>query len=113
MKPVATIALMLIMLGCGPDRAVLMETKFDAPLRQKMAALADRDEGEDLLVLGKCAAPIDGLMRQSLVDAGADVRSMKGDIFTARVSSDDVYRVAALEFVTQLQLSQTSKPLSN
>lgn len=113
MKPVATIALMLVLLGCGPDKVLLMDTKFDAPLRQKMTALADKEEGEDLLVLGKCTAPIDGLMRQSLVDAGADVRSMKGDIFTAKVSSDDVYRVAALEFVAQLQLSQTSKPLSN
>ena len=112
MKTLATIALTLMFFACGPDKVLLMETKFDAPLRQKMTALAEKESPEDILVLGKCAVKIDGVMRQSLVDAGADVRTMQGEIFTARVSSDDIYSVAALEFVSQLQLSQTSKPLS-
>jgi len=112
MKTIVMIGLTLVLFACGPDRVLLMETKFDAPLRQKMTALADNEEPENFLVLGKCTGKIDGLMRQALVDAGADVRTMKGEIFTASVSSEDVYGLAALEFVNQLQLSQTSKPSS-
>ncbi|MBM2846653.1 MAG: hypothetical protein HW407_1965 [Bacteroidetes bacterium] len=112
MKTIVMIVLTLVLFACGPDRVLLMETKFDAPLRQKMTALADREDPENLLVLGKCAGKIDGVMRQALVDAGADVRTMQGEIFTASVSSGDIYSVAALEFVSQLQLSQTSKPVT-
>ena len=109
MKAIVTIALTLVLFGCGPDKQLLMETKFDAPLRQKMTALAEKEDPEDLMVRGKCATTVDGIMRQALVDAGADVRTMEGDAFTAQVSSNDVYSVAALEFVTQVQLSRTSR----
>jgi hypothetical protein len=51
-------------------------------------------------------------MRQALLDAGADVHTMQGDIFTANVSSESVFKVAALDFVTQIQLSKESKLFS-
>lgn len=112
MKIIALLAVMTFVSGCGPDRALLMDTKFDAPLRQKMASLTTAEQSEALLVMGSCAEMINGAMRQELIDAGAEVLSMNGDLFTARVSSDDLFSLAALEFVTHLQLSQTIKPHS-
>ena len=50
-------------------------------------------------------------MREELVNAGAELVTVTNDIFTARIPSSSVPDVAALEFVTQLQLSQLSKPL--
>lgn len=109
MKPLVVVAVMVTLLGCGPDKNLLMETKFDEPLRDKMMVLSDSDQSEELAIIGKCITAIDGPMRQALVDAGADVKSMKGDSFEAMVSSDDVFDVAALEFVSQVQLSKTAK----
>ena len=48
-------------------------------------------------------------MRRDLINAGADVQEMKGDSFIATVSSDDLYHVAALGFLTKLQLWQESE----
>jgi hypothetical protein len=97
--------------SCGPDVTLLMETKLDAPLRQKMTALKDVENAEIIAVFGRCTGAIDQTMRQSLLEAGANVHTMVNDIFTASVSSSDVIEVASLDFVIQLQLSQTSKPL--
>ena len=51
-------------------------------------------------------------MREALVGAGAEVHTLANDVFTATIPSDLVLDVAALDIVVQLQLSQTSKPLS-
>jgi hypothetical protein len=95
-------------LACGPDRELLMDTKFDAALRHKMGSISENGESTMLAVIGKCTVIIEANMRAALLAAGADVQTMHGEIFTARVSSDDVYKVAALEFVVQLQLSKES-----
>ncbi len=106
----AWVALVLA-LGCGPDRATIMDTKFDAALRQKISSLGEDAPPETLAVIGKCVDTIDAVMRQKLIDAGADVQLMQGDVFTANVSSENVFSVAALEFVTLLQLSKESRTL--
>jgi streptomycin 6-kinase len=108
MKPLVAIVL-LVVFGCGTDKALLMDSKFDASLRQKMSTIGENDPAQNLAVLGKCSTTIDAAMRQDLIDAGADVGTMQGDIFTANVSSENIYKVAALEFVTQVQLSKESK----
>lgn len=112
MKCALVLFLTMLVPGCGPDKTLLMETKFDAPLRQKIITLRDVQKAEIIAVFGRCTGVIDRTMRQSLLDAGADVQTTANDIFTADVSSFDLFEVAALEFVVQLQLSQTSKPLS-
>ncbi len=109
---VLAILLLLLTLGCGPDKGTLMETKFDAALRQKLSSIAEEAPSQTLAVMGKCVMGIDAHMRQSLIDSGAEVQMMQGDIFTATVSSENVFKVAALDFVTQLQLSKESKPHS-
>lgn len=106
-KSLGFLSLLLVLaLGCGPDRAMLMETKFDGSLRQKVSSIGKDDPSQMLRVIGKCTATIDALMRQDLINAGADVLSMKGDVFTVNVSSEDVFTVAGLDFVTQLELSE-------
>jgi hypothetical protein len=112
MKSLVIPLLAVAVFSCGPNRSLLMDTKFDAPLRQKLATLQETGQTEEFSIMGRCSTPIDGAMRQALVDAGGEVVTMTGDIFTARVSSDDVFAVAALEFVTQVQLSQMSSPHS-
>lgn len=113
MKRLCPIAMVLALgLACGPDKALLMETKFDASLRQKISSIGENDPPQILAVMGKCSTTIDALMRQDLIEAGADVRTMQGDIFTANVSSEDVLKVAALDFVVQVQLSKESQLFS-
>ncbi len=110
MKSLALLTFFVAFLGCGPDRNLIMETKFDASLRQRVASLEEGDT-ETLDILGKCSDTIDGMMQQAIIEAGADVETMNGDVFTAKVSSDDVYSVAALEFVTRIQLFPMPKML--
>jgi len=89
-----------------------MEQKFDAPLRQKITALEREHRSEVLAVFGKCTSAIDESMRRHLASVVEELQSVTGDIFTARVSSEKIFTLAKLEFVTQVQLSQESKPLS-
>ena len=110
MKSFAALALAALLWGCGPDRNLLMDTKFDAPLRQKFLWLSTEGRIEDLSIIGRCNAAINGDMRQGLVNAGAEVLGMTGEIFTARISSEDLFSLAALEYVTQVQLSQSANP---
>ena len=104
--------LLMLTAGCGPDRSLIMETRLDAPLRREVAAHQEGQTSEKLSILGKCVGTIDAPMREALVGAGAEVHTLANDVFTATIPSDLVLDVAALEIVVQLQLSQTSKPLS-
>jgi hypothetical protein len=106
------LAVVFALFGCGTDRAFVMNAKLDAPLRQRLAELQTKEKVEVVDIVGKCATVIDGQMRQSLVDAGTEVTNVYKEIFTARVPSSAILDVAALEFVNQLQLSQSSEILS-
>ena len=100
MKSLIIIFLIVIQIvGCGADKELLMETKFDASLKQKISSIGENDPPQMLTVIGKCDSTVDAIMRQDLIDAGAEVVLMQGDVFTANVSSQDVFKVAALEFV--------------
>jgi len=110
MKSFALLALASLISGCGPDRNLLMETKFDAGLRQRVTVLSTEGRVEDLTLIGRCTEPINGAIRQQLIDAGADVLSMNGPLFTARIPSDEVFSLAGLECVSQVQLSQAVNP---
>jgi hypothetical protein len=104
---------MLLVAACassqsGSTEEARRDRKLDAPLRQKLAS-AGADE--TIRVFGKCSRPITDDMRQSLEAAGVTVGSVIGDIFTASCSPKQIHQLAALDFVTQLQLSMESKPL--
>lgn len=101
---------LLLIIGCGTDRSLLMETKLDVPLRQRLTDLQERELTEDIDISGKCTTTIDGSMREDLMNAGADVHRMTNEAFTATIPSDRVLDVAALEFVLQLQLSRSMEP---
>ncbi len=100
-----------LILGCGSEKATLMESKLDPSLRQKLTELQARSGAETLAIFGKCAKAIDTQMRKELSDAGATVETVTGDIFTARVPSEKIAKLSNVDFVKQLQLSQTSYPL--
>jgi len=111
MRTILTFFLLAMCLsGCGPDKELLMETKFDAALRQKVSSIGENEAPQMLAVVGKCDTIVDANMRQDLMDAGADVVLLEGNNFTANVSSQDVFKMAALDFVNQVQLSRESKP---
>lgn len=108
---VLLLAITVLMLGCRSEDIATVEAKLDAPLRVKLEQLQRDKKSETLGLLGKCSRPVDGPMRDRLRRAGAEVQSVTGDLFAARASSEKVVRIAQLDFVTQLQLSQTSQPL--
>lgn len=107
-----TVFVLLAWLGCSSGSSTIMSKKFDAPLRLKLQELQKDNRKEALSVFGKCSQPINDSLRADLVKHVQELQSVTGDIFTARVASDRIMAVADLAFVTQLQLSQESKPLS-
>lgn len=92
----------------GSTEEAKLNKKLDAPLRQKLAS-AGADE--TIRVFGKCSRLITDDMRKSIEATGITVGSVIGDIFTASCPAKQIRQLAALDFVTQLQLSMESKPL--
>ena len=113
MKRAWVVALgILVLTGCHSKDASIAMAKFDAPLRMKVEQIHQAGQHETLSLFGKCGSPIDDRMKQSIVKTGATLTSANEDLFTARVPSQRLMKLANLEFVTQLQLSQTSQPSS-
>jgi hypothetical protein len=110
---ILTLTAAALISSCGPDRNLLMDTKFDAGLRQKVMQLSADERTEMLDIIGQCCEAVDGSLRQQLLDAGAEVMTMTGEMFTARISSDDLFSLAALECVTQVQLAGQRNPLQH
>ena len=81
------------------------EYKFDSMLRAKTGALRRDVSDAPLLVSGKCAKSISAEQRDELTASGARIVSTAGDTFTAEVTFRSLYRLAALDAVTFLQLS--------
>ena len=105
------LVLIVTLAGCRGEDARLLEQKADAPLRQKLEQLEREKRDETLDLFGKASGPIDGAARAKLADTGAEIASVTGDVFTARVAASRVIRLARLDFVSQLSLSQISQPM--
>jgi hypothetical protein len=94
----------VILISCGPDRVLLSETRLDPALKVRIEDLEVHEQTAELVVEGKCSGVINGPMRSALVSAGANISTMKGDTFKARIPSGDLYDVAGLDFVSYLKL---------
>jgi len=103
--------LILVLAGCRADEKEAIEKKCDAPLRTRIVSAAKSGATDDLAIFGKCSGPVDDAQRTSLTKAGAQLRTVNGDLFTADVPLNKIGAVAVLDFVTQLSLSGESKPL--
>jgi hypothetical protein len=103
--------LIILIAGCRADEKDAIEKKCDAPLRDRITSAAKSGATDDLVIFGKCSGPVDDSQRASLTKAGAQLRAVNGDLFTAGVPLNKIGAVAVLDFVTQLSLSGESKPL--
>lgn len=103
--------LLLVLAGCNDAETQAIAKKCNAPLRERIEAAASSKTPVDLSILGKCNGPVDSARHAALTKAGADVRSVTGDIFAARVPAQRIGAVAVKDFVTQLELSGESQPL--
>lgn len=101
------LTLALLAFGCRSEDLA----KLDAPMRAKLEQLQSEKRVETLSFMGRCARAVDDPMRVDLKKAGAEVQSVTGDLFAARAASDRIMRIAGLDFVTQIELSQTLEPL--
>jgi hypothetical protein len=97
--------------GCRDGDMKAIESKCDAPLRQRAEDMARADESGPIEVLGRADGPIDEPRRLKLAKAGAEVGTVTGDLFTARIPVRKLGEVARLDFVKSLQLSQEREPL--
>jgi hypothetical protein len=97
--------------GCRGADVKAIESKCDAPLRQRAAEMAQTDPTAAVQVLGRAEGPIDGPRRQKLEEAGAELGQVTDDLFTARIPARKLGSVARLDFVKSLQLSQEREPL--
>lgn len=96
--------------GCTDAERQAYESKCDAPLRARVEAQLQAGATETLDVLGKLNGPLDAERRRLLEAAGAQIGTVNESLFTARMRAADVAHVAALEFVTSLQLAQVRDP---
>lgn len=112
MKAMSRALVVFLFIGCGPDRELLMETRFDPPLRQKIAQLSAAEDSELLFIQGKCSVLIEEQALALLTNAGAQVQSKVGNEFTAVVSPDLIFDLAALDIVDRLQLSRRGRVVS-
>lgn len=83
--------------------------KFDVPLKLKIEELSNKSSNEKIGIFGKCESEITDAMRKIMEESGADIYTIINDTFTASGNSDQIYKLAANDFVTQLQLSTTSE----
>ena len=92
--------------------APAMSDKFDAPLRMKLREVeaAGSDDAVVSVFVELPGAPT-AEQRTALEQAGLDVQTVAGRVVTARGTSAAVHRVASLDFVTSVSLSQTRPPL--
>lgn len=100
-------------LGCRGSAREAIETKCDAPLRQRAEELARAGDDGPLEVLGRTEGAIDEARRGQLTSAGAALGQVTDDLFTANVPVGRLGDVASLEFVKSLALSQTREPLGH
>jgi len=99
--------LVVVLAGCRGAEKDAIEKKCDAPLRERIASAAKSGSADDLMIFGRCSGPLDDAQRVALTKAGADVRAVKGDLFTAAVPLPKIGAVAALDFVTQRGVRST------
>ena len=105
------VALFLSLAGCRADQQAAIESKCDAALRGCVQELYRAHADSSLDVLGQSTVALDEARQRKLEAAGAQVRQVTGDLFTARVAVKRVGDVASLDFVRTLALSQTRDPL--
>lgn len=97
--------------GCRGADMKAIESKCDASLRQRAEAMTRAGETSPIDVLGRASGPIDEPHRKKLVEAGAELGQVTGEMFTARVPARRLGNVARLDFVSSLQLAQEREPL--
>ncbi|GAB4369811.1 MAG: hypothetical protein Kow0042_11700 [Calditrichia bacterium] len=110
MLNVAILIFSVLFINCASTHRVENQ-KFDAPLKQKLAEIEKQESGEVVQVFVKCSRSIDEDMRSALEKTGVTVESVLGDVFTGSGSAKQIRRLSKLDFVTQINLSTTSKPL--
>ena len=114
MRSIAVVLLFLaLMAGCRRDQRAAIESKCDASLRQIAQQLASTAPDSLLDVMGQATASLDDARKQKLSSAGAQLGTVTGDLFTARVAVKKLGSVAVLDFVKSLALSQTNQPLGH
>jgi len=108
---IVPLVLILLLTGCRGEDVRLLEQKADAPLRQRLEQLEAQQRDEPIAIFGKCTAPVDDAMKKRMAKAGAEAQAVMGDVFAARILASRVVKLAQLDFITQLSLSQISSPL--
>lgn len=107
----ASSALLLVVLaaGCRPATvAPSAPAPMEPALRQHLATVADDTPVDVFVGLGATAPDV---ARRDLEAAGVEVRLVAGDVAVVRGVRAAVRRVAALPWVTSLELSQERPPL--
>lgn len=102
---VAVCCMILLLMGCH-SRAMQVTpdpSKFDAPLRQKLAA-ASADEPISCLVK-LTAAPTEA-HRLAIDETGVDILSEIQEIITVQGPPEAIRRLAGLDFIQSIALSQ-------
>jgi hypothetical protein len=110
--PAFLFAALLLAVGCTDAERAAIEAKCDASLRLRIEELAHAGADSLLDVMGRTSGTIDDSHRQKLTSAGARIGQATDDLFTAQIAVKRIGKLASLDFVRSLALSQTREPLS-
>ncbi len=109
MKYIFTLAMLSLLYASCCSSVPDSKQKFDVPLKLKVEELEKTASDEVVSVFGKCTVPITDDIKKELEQSGALIATVINDTFTASGNTDQIFKLAAVEFVSQLQLSTTSE----
>ncbi len=93
----------ILLSGCSSSNE-LIEKKFDTALKQKIQDI--NKSSEEISVIGKCNKEITTEMKKVLGNSGAMIGTITGDLFTASGNTEKIKKLAEIDFVISLELSQ-------
>ncbi len=102
----------LLFASCCSQDNMIYEKKMDTPLKQKISEVTKEGSDEKIQIIGKCSQAITDEMKVSLEETGMTIESIVGDIFTAMGTKDQIIKISRIDYVSQLNLSITSKLLN-
>lgn len=107
----AVLAASFIQTGCSQKsmKDTKADTKLDAPLRMKLDAANQANVDSPLQCLVKLNSALDEGKKKLLKNAGVKILTVLPEIITVEGAPEAIRKVANLDFVHSISLSQTSQ----
>lgn len=97
--------LVILLNGCAASAEYSPE-KMDSPLNQKIRSMDDENSDMSIQFTGKAKDVVNEQMKKELQDAGINIETVAGDIFTANGTAGSIKKASLLDFIVYLELAK-------